>query len=77
MAQSKTYPLTNPAELAARVEAAGGPHLDPTQETGQASADGVTISWAIAGNLITITVESKPWIVSWGMVWGHIDALFV
>ena len=76
MSQSKTYPLTDPAVLAQKVKAAGGPALDPTQPTGTASKKGVIISWSIAGGSITITVESKPWIVSWGTVWEHVDSLF-
>ena len=76
MSQSKTYPLTDPAALAAKVEAAGGPQLDPTQPTGQASADGVTVAWSVSNGQITVTILSKPWIVPWGTIWGHVDALF-
>ncbi len=47
MSQAKTYPLSDSAAIAAKVKAAGGPALDPTQATGQASADGVTLSWSI------------------------------
>ena len=38
MAQTRNYALVDPAALAAKVQAAGGPQLDPTQPTGNASA---------------------------------------
>lgn len=76
MSQAKTYLLTDPAAVAAKIKAAGGPQLDPTQPTGQAAADGVTIGWSIANNMITITVISKPWVVPYSAIWSHIDPLF-
>jgi hypothetical protein len=76
MAQSKNYLLTDPAALAAKVKAAGGPQLDPTLPTGEVSGDGVTIGWEITDTRISITVLSKPWFVPWGVLWGKIDALF-
>jgi hypothetical protein len=76
MSQSKTYPLPDPAAIALKVKAAGGPAIDPTQPTGEASADGVTASWSVSGGQVTITILSKPWIVSWGTLWAHVDAIF-
>jgi hypothetical protein len=76
VSQSKTYLMADPAAIAAKVKAAGGPQLDPTQPTGEASAEGVTIGWSIANNVITITVIDKPWIVSYGTIWSHVDSLF-
>ncbi|WP_297846269.1 hypothetical protein [Pseudomonas sp.] len=76
MADSKTYPLTDPAALAAKVKAEGGPALDPTRPTGQASADGVTMGWSIADGSITLTIIKKPWIIPASTIWSHADALF-
>lgn len=76
MAQTRNYALVDPAALAAKVQAAGGPQLDPTQPTGNASADGVTVTWSVTPNRIAITVESKPWIVPWSTIWSHVDSLF-
>lgn len=73
---SKTYPLTDPAAVAAKVAAAGGPRVDPQQPTGTASADGVTITWVIADGKITLTIESKPFFVSADTIWHHADSLF-
>ena len=76
MIQSKTYPIPDPTAVAAKVLAAGGPKIDPTQPAGEARAEGVTIGWSIANSQITVTVLSKPWIIPWGTIWSHVDALF-
>lgn len=76
MSQSKTYHFTDPAELAAKVLAEGGPKLDPTQPSGQASADGVTIGWDIQCPTIEITILAKPWIMPYSAIWSHVDELF-
>ncbi len=75
MSQSKTYPLADPSTVAAKIKAAGGPQLDPTQPTGEASADGVKLGWSIVDGEITVTVLSKPFFVSYGAVWSHVDAV--
>jgi len=75
MSQAKTYALPDPAAIAAKVKAVGGPALDPTQATGQASADGVTLSWNIRQGQILITILQKPWIVPYSAVWSHVDAV--
>jgi hypothetical protein len=75
MSQSRTYALSDPAAVAAKVKAAGGPALNPTQTTGQASADGVTISWSIGQGQILVTIVGKPWIVPYRAIWSHIDAV--
>jgi hypothetical protein len=75
MAQSKIYLLADPAALAAKVKAAGGPQLDPSQPTGEASADGVTLGWEITDTRINITILSKPWFMPYGVLWGKIDAM--
>ena len=74
--QTRSFALISPAALAAKVKAAGGPQLDPTQPEGTASADGVTVAWKISPNRIDITVTEKPWIVSWDTVWAHVQNLF-
>ena len=73
---SKTYPLPDPAAVAAKVAAAGGPRVDPTQRIGAASADGVTLSWSIADGQITLTIEKKPFFISDATIWAHADPLF-
>ena len=75
MSQAKTYSISNPAAVAAKVKAAGGPALDPTQATGQASADGVTIGWSVSPGNILVTIISKPWVVPYRAIWSHIDAV--
>lgn len=75
MGESRTYPLSDPAAIAAKVKAAGGPAIDPTQAAGQASADGVTIEWSVANGEIVVTVLSKPWIVTYSTIWSHIDGV--
>ena len=76
-APSKVYPLPDPAAIASKVVAAGGPQVDVTKPTGEASADGVTIGWNIAGGEITVAIISKPFYISLGTIWSHVDALFV
>lgn len=76
MAQSRTYPLPSPAAAAAKIAAEGGPQIDPTQPTGKETADGITMSWEIAGGYITLTVDSKPWLIPYSVIWSHADAIF-
>lgn len=75
---TKSYALPDPAAVAAKVAAAGGPKIDPTQPTGSAHADGVTMTWVIDGTptRITLTVKSKPFFVSYDEIWSHADPLF-
>ena len=80
-APSKTYPLpTDPAAIAAKVVASGGPPMDFTQPTGQASDSTplgeITLGWAIDGASVTVTIIKKPWTVPASTVWEHVDALF-
>lgn len=73
---SRTYPLTDPAALAAKIAAAGGPQIDPTQSTGRASSHSVTLAWSITPGTITIEIVAKPWVIPCGAVYEHLDALF-
>lgn len=75
MSQAKTYRLSDPAAIAAKVRAAGGPALDPTQASGQATADGVTLSWSIGKGQILVTIIRKPWMIAYGAIWSHVDAV--
>lgn len=75
MSQAKTYSLTDPAAIASKVKAAGGPALDPTQPKGVASADGVTLSWSISRGQILITILRKPWMIAYNAIWSHVDAI--
>lgn len=75
MSQAKTYPLVDPAAIVARVKAAGGPAIDPTQIAGQASADGVTLSWSVSQGQVLITILRKPWMIAYSAIWSHVDAV--
>lgn len=75
MSQAKTYRLSDPAAIAAKVKAAGGPALDPSQATGQATADGVTLGWAISPGQILVTIIRKPWVIAYSAIWSHVDAV--
>ena len=76
MPDSKVYPIPDPVAIAMKVKASGGPALDPSQPSGQASADGVTLSWVIEAGNITITLLKKPFFVPESTVWSHVDQLF-
>jgi hypothetical protein len=65
----------DPAAIAAKVKAAGGPALDPTQGSGQASADGVTLSWSISQGNILVTIIRKPWVIAYSAIWSHVDSV--
>jgi hypothetical protein len=72
-----------PATLAAKIEAAGGPKLDPTQSTGTATAETalgkVTLSWVVTGvnqQYIAVSLVKKPWELPASTVWEHVDQLF-
>lgn len=75
MSQARTYRISDAAAIAAKVKAAGGPALDPTQVSGKASADGVTIGWNLCGSQIVVTILQKPWVVPYGAIWSHVDAV--
>jgi hypothetical protein len=79
-APSRVYPTPDPAELAAKIKAAGGPPMDFTQPTGQASDSTplgeVTLGWIINGPSVTVTILKKPWTVPAGTVWEPLDSLF-
>ncbi len=75
MSQAKTYKIVDPAAIASKVKAAGGPALDPTQASGRASADGVTIGWSMDGGQIVVTILQKPWVVPYSAIWSHVDAM--
>lgn len=73
---SKTYPIPNPAAVAEKIKAAGGPQLDITKPTGEASGDGVTLSWNISDGYVTVSIVKKPFYVPESTVWSHADTLF-
>jgi len=75
MSQARTYRLSDPAAIAARVKAAGGPALDPSEATGQATADGVTLGWTISPGQILVTIIRKPWVIAYSAIWSHVDAV--
>ncbi len=83
MAKSKTYIVNDPAALAAKVKAAGGPAIDLAQPSGSASTDGVTLDWTITrmrgaqqGDVVTVSIAKKPDLLPWGLLWAKIDDLF-
>ena len=67
--------MSDPAAIAVKVKAAGGPAIDLTKATGKATADGVSIGWSICEGEIVITILSKPWIASNRSVWSRIDGV--
>ena len=67
--------MSDPAAIAGKVKAAGGPAIDTTQAIGKATADGVTIGWSIREGEIVITILSKPWIASNNSIWSRIDGV--
>jgi len=73
MSESRSYRISDPAAVAAKVKAAGGPAIDLTQPSGSATANGVTLGWTVGMGQIVITILSKPWIVQNGMIWSHIE----
>lgn len=80
---SKTYTNVSAANVAAKIQAAGGPAMDLTQATGEASSHGVKLSWTVSKQLITngpvdatVSIVSKPFFVPASTVWEHVDALF-
>lgn len=73
---SKTYPLPDPTAIAAKVAALGGPVIDPTQTTGTATAEGVTLLWSVTDGEIAITIEKKPFWMQEGWIWNHVDQVF-
>ena len=75
MSQAKTYALPDPAAIAAKVRAAGGPQFDPIQSRGQASADGVTLGWSMSQGQVLITIIRKPWMNAYSAIWSHVDAI--
>lgn len=72
---TRTYQLNDPDAVAAKVAALGGPRIVPGECSGQAAADGVTISWAVADGKITVSILSKPWLISENTVWSHVEAV--
>lgn len=76
MSQARIYALINPVAIAAKIKAAGGPAVDPTQASGEASADGVTLSWSVVRDQVLITIVQKPWMIAYGVIWSHVDAIF-
>lgn len=75
MSETRSYRITDPAAVAAKVKAAGGPAIDLTQPAGKATADGVTLGWTIGMGKILITIVSKPWIAQYSAIWSHIDSV--
>jgi hypothetical protein len=72
-----TYPCPDPAALAAKILAAGGPKIDPTQLTGTLPVEhGVHMNYDDENGKITITVLSKPFYVSDGEIKSSLDKFF-
>lgn len=75
MIQSKTYVMSDPAAVAAKVKVAGGPALDPSRVTGQASENGVTLGWSINEGQVVVTILRKPWMIATSAIWSRVDAV--
>jgi hypothetical protein len=76
MSQARVYAMSDPVAVAAKLKAAGGPAVDPTQTAGMATADGVTLSWHILGGQIFVTIVQKPWMIGYSTIWNHVDSIF-
>lgn len=74
--QSKSYPLSDPPGLVAKIAEMGGPQIDPAKPNGVATSHGVKLGWSILDGEITISILSKPFFVSQETVWKHVDTLF-
>lgn len=74
-----SYPCPDPEALAAKVKAAGGPEIDPSQTTGELPPhDGVTLNYDIDTNAKTITfgVVKKPFLVPLSSIKHALDEFF-
>jgi hypothetical protein len=77
MADSKTYPLPHPEQVAAKIKAAGGPAIDLSKPSGEASADGITLAWTMQPDAyVQVTIVKKPFYIPASTIWSHADALF-
>ncbi len=76
VANCKSYSLSNPQAVADKIAAAGGPVIDPFKPSGEASAHGVMISWVVVSGQIMVTIESKPWVMPYSLIWENIDHVF-
>ncbi len=74
--QCKTYPLTNPEAVAAKIKELDGPAIDPSQETGEAVTHGVHLSWVISNGEITVAVGGKPFYIGYDTIFNKLDELF-
>lgn len=74
--QTKTYYVTNVANLTAKFEQMDGPAVDFSKPTGTVETHNCNLSWSIAGAAVTITVLSKPFYVSYGQIWNSLTELF-
>lgn len=75
---TKLYPLIGAQAqlIAQRVHDETGMDIDLTLPSGSASNHGITLSWKVSENMVAVTVDSKPWIVSCGTIFGRLDELF-
>tara|TARA_R110002126_G_scaffold17316_5_gene67754 strand:+ start:1264 stop:1485 length:222 start_codon:yes stop_codon:yes gene_type:complete len=69
----KTYEVsaTQIEEAERKIRSIGG-----TLENGKFYVKGVKGTYSIGGSLITINVESKPFLASWGMIESELDKFF-
>ena len=75
MSETRHYSIPDPAAVAAKVKAAGGPVIDLTQPSGRATADGVTLSWTLGAGEVAVEIVSKPWIATYGAIWSHVESV--
>ena len=75
MSETRYYCIPDPAAIAAKVKAAGGPCIDLTQPSGRATADGVTLSWTLGAGQVAVEIVSKPWIATYGAIWSHVESV--
>lgn len=71
-----TYPCPDPAALASKISALGGPALDPTKLTGEIVEHGVHLDYDDEAGEVTVTVKSKPFYISEDQIKSGLDKIF-
>jgi hypothetical protein len=73
---TKTYPMSDPAAACAKILAAGGPKIDPTQAKGTISSNGCVFNYVLNNGTIAITLAHKPMVIPQSMIADKLDEFF-
>jgi len=76
--ESKTYPFSaeTAAEVASKIFNESNIHIDTTQTSGSFVVHGCHLSYEIADEKITISVDSKPFLIPCANIYAGLDDLF-